>query len=244
MDLSGLVPTSQEMPFFSFTMELISVYKPVKADLAEAMEARANWRDASANTMPQALRKVADHAAMLKAHEAETRRMMAARPKANLRAAGILVTLQAIIEDVRQSVIGNMRDQFGPLINSVPFSHLLQAGANSCRHGGEWWRRGGAVWREPGFFSLTDAQQAKLINASWSKEQRYSIEVLAKALGVDQGHASNQPAVDVVWLLSDGGNARLMFDRMIATVVAIAKAKGRLADYNGAATMLGSPPAS
>jgi hypothetical protein len=244
MDLSGLLPSANEVPFFSFTMEISSVYRPISADLAEAMEARFHWRDASEKTKPEELRKIADGAAMLEAHDRETARMMAARPKANLRAAGILVTLQAIVEDVRHSVVGNTSDQFGPLINGVPFSHLLQAGANSCRHGGEWWRRVGAAWRQPGFFSLTDAQQAQLIDASWRKEQRFNIEVLAKALGVEQIDASNQPAVDVVWLLSDGGNARLMFDRMIATVVAIAKAKGRLADYNGAATMLGSPPAS
>lgn len=139
---------------------------------------------------------------------------------------------------MRRSIVGNTREQFGPLINDVPFSHLLQAGAKSCRHGGEWWRLAGSAWRQPGFFSLTDDEQRKVIDENWSKEQRFSIEVLVKALGIEQIDASNQPATDVLWLLSDGGNARLIFDRMIATVVEIAKAKGRLADYNRAANML------
>jgi len=119
MDLSGLVPSTGEMPFFSFTTELISYYRPISADLAEAMEARFNWRDASEKTKPESLRQIADGAAMLEAHDRETARMMAARPQANLRAAGILVTLQAIMEDVRQSVVGNTSDQFGPPINTV-----------------------------------------------------------------------------------------------------------------------------
>jgi hypothetical protein len=80
IDLSGLVPSAHEMPFFSFTTELISVYRPISADLAEAMESRFNWRDASEKTKPEDLRQIADGAAMLKAHDRETARMMAAQP--------------------------------------------------------------------------------------------------------------------------------------------------------------------
>ncbi len=245
MDLtSGLVPSQGQMPVFHFITELNSILGAIKVGLAEAMEARYNWRDAAAKAMPQALKQIGDEAAMLKLLDEEVARMSEARPKANVRAAGILVPLQALMEDLRRSIAGNVSEQFGPLINGVPFSHLLQAGANSCRHGGEWWRTVIKAIREPGFFNLTDAEQQALVDSGWTNEQRRSIEVLVKALGVDQGEASNQPATEALWLLSDGGKRRVLRDRMIATAVAIAKAKGRLADYNGAATMLGSPPAS
>jgi hypothetical protein len=245
MDLpSSLVPSQGEMPFFHFITELNSVLGAIKSDLVEAMEARHNWRDAAAKAMPQSLKQIRDEAAMLKLLDEQVARMSEARPKANVRAAGILVPLQALMEDLRRSVAGNVTEQFGPLINGVPFSHLLQAGANSCRHGSEWWRTVMKAVRDPDFFNLTDAEQQALIDSSWSNEQRRSIEVISKALGVDQGEASNQPAIEVLWLLSDGGKRRVLRDRMVATAIAIAKAKGRLADYNGAATMLGSPPAS
>jgi hypothetical protein len=243
-NLGDLVPGESEVPFYTFIFECTLVFQPIAADLTEAIEARENWRDASMKTTPQELRKIVDATAMSEERRKQLARVGKERPLANLRATGILITLQAILEDVRRSVIENTREQFGPLINDVPFSHLLQAGANSCRHGAEWWRLVGSVWMEPGFVLLTDDEQRKLLDESWSKEQRFSIEVLAKALGKGHIDASNQPASDVLWLLSDGGDARLLFDRMMETVVAIARAKGRLSDYNRAAKRLGWPPAS
>src|SRR6266852_683304 len=118
MDLTSVpVPSSPEMPFFKFTSELIGVYRPIKAELADAMEARYDWRDAAARAMPESLSEIDDPAPLLQSLDEQTARLMKARPSANLRAAGILVTRQAIMEDLRQGVVGNVREQFGPLIN-------------------------------------------------------------------------------------------------------------------------------
>ena len=65
----------------------------------------------------------------------EMARMSTGRVMSKLRSTGILVVLGSQVEELRRNVIGNLREQFGPKINGVPFSQLLQAGANSCRHG-------------------------------------------------------------------------------------------------------------
>jgi len=233
------MPTDGQSPFYEYLGELNSASRVLAQDLSEAMEARRTWR--TARSFLTFDRSALDLPGGLGEFEERADAALSARPRATIRATGILVVLQSLAEGLRRTVIGDMSGKFGPEINGVAFSELLQASANSCRHGSEWWRTVTALCFNPEFLGLPEDARAASIDAILTKDQRRSIHVLVKALGTEHVEASNQPAIDALSLLSDDGSFLVLRTRMFEVAMDIARSEDRVDDFNGAAQLLNVP---
>jgi hypothetical protein len=238
---------SPTFAFESFFSELTGYYEPLARDFKEAMEARRVWGEASRNLMPENYQKgrirelsAEDFSVYM---QGETTRMMQARPIANLRAAGILITLYSILEELQNAlgVSGFIGHGFGSSFNGIAFSALLQAGANSSRHGKEWWR---CALRD--YQLKRDAEWNRTsppTESVWSKQQLASITPIMEALArKDPSEASNQPAVDVLAELSSDLGYDGIHGCMIDVATDIAIKTGTLKGLETAATRLGIRP--
>jgi hypothetical protein len=228
----------------NYFIELISYSKPLRRDFAAAMEARLTWREASHNLMPENVRQRTTGLTpeeLSKYMQTETGRMSEARPIANLRAAGILITLYSILEDL-QSALGIPSTEglgFGPSYNDVRFSVLLRVGANSARHGREWWRAALDHYQR---LVAADLNHKSVTDSSWKRQQLASIEPIVKAVPMkDASEASNQPAVEVIATLSSGAGYDEILKGMIDVAHDIAIHTGTLKALGGVAHRFNLP---
>jgi hypothetical protein len=230
---------SSSHPFHLFLSTLLGQHAYLERDLEEAMRARHDWREAVENMSTDRLREVLERSESLNDYaDVQMARMSEGRWLSNLRSAGILVVLQANLEDLRRRVVGNMKAHFGPRFNDVPFSALLHAGANSCRHGAEWWNRATIasleqIRKEQAGLDVDDE------GVAWNDQQLQSIDTIVAALGKSRDEVSNQVAIDVLAALSDEGDMALLVSRLIDTATEMADVHGRRADLQHAIRRLG-----
>jgi len=214
----AFLPTREEWPYYEFLSAVNTNLPTIQEMLGISMAAGREYRD---------IRSEAFGSDGQPRHtQAEIRRfariMTRSRPRAHMYAVSILVKSQADLDDLRKSTNISRSAHFGPVVGGVHFTELLQAGANSTRHGREWW----ASVREAIFEwgDSDDAWQNLKPSPRFSKRQMESIHPIRTALQINATHVTDVNeflACDILRVLSDE-NAQTFAHRLLSVAWEIA----------------------